>query len=296
MKNTTKRIWSLILAGMMMTAFLAGCNSRGGDGDTSGSSSSEVDSAWENPIGNPRGDSDYVPEIPDVMEQFKQADAQNSDTVGWLQIPDTEINEAVVQTTDNEYYYRRDALKQDSFAGSLWMDYESTIGDGAAEDFSQNVIIYGHNLGNPQGVKDDPNGVKFAQLFKFDDIDFAKEHPYFYFTSPSGEHVYEIFAVFYSEDVTSPVPYHFAEYEPERFQKLITDVRDRSQFDYNVTVGLDDKIMTLSTCTYKYGTYSQNPHQRFVIMGRLVGEGEPFYETADVQVNPDPKEPDFSKV
>ena len=56
-----------------------------------------------------------------------------------------------------------------------------------------------------------------------------------------------------------------------------------------------DKIISLSTCSYKYGTYSQNPHQRFVVMGKLVTEGEDFYETADVHQNPDPKEPDFSK-
>ena len=57
--------------------------------------------------------------------------------------------------------------------------------------------------------------------------------------------------------------------------------------------GQNDKIITLSTCTYKYGTYTQNPHQRFVIMGRLVGEDEDLYETADLQINPDPKAPDF---
>ena len=50
----------------------------------------------------------YVPTIPDVSKELEQAVKDNSDVVGWLQVPDTKINEPVVQTTDNEYYLRRD--------------------------------------------------------------------------------------------------------------------------------------------------------------------------------------------
>lgn len=260
-----------------------------------GSEPEEQVSSWENPPVTSRPDSSFQPDMPEAAQQLQEAVSKNSDTVGWLIVPGTEINEAVVQTTDNEYYYRRDALKNSSFAGCLWMDYESSIGDGEAENFSRNTIIYGHNLGRPQGVRDDPSGEKFAQLFKFDDLEFARAHPYFYFITSQGTHIYEIFTVFYSEDKLSPVPYHYASYSDKDYDALLNDVRARSQFDYNVAVDTDDKIITLSTCSYKYGTYSRNPHQRFVIMGRLASGDENFYETADLQINPDPKAPDFSK-
>ncbi|MCI8441802.1 MAG: class B sortase [Provencibacterium sp.] len=292
MNRPCKRIAAAVFCCLMLLP-MAACVGR-----NQGSSDSESEqqvSSWENPPVTERPESDFQPEIPEAADQLQTAISQNSDTVGWLIVPGTEINEAVVQTTDNEYYYRRDALKNSSFAGCLWMDYESSIGDGEAENFSRNTIIYGHNLGRPQGVRDDANGEKFAQLFKFDDLEFAKEHPYFYFVTTKGTHIYEIFTVFYSEDKLSPVPYHYASYSDKDYEALLNDVRTRSQFDYNVSVDKEDKIITLSTCTYKYGTYSQNPHQRFVVMGRLANGDKNFYETADLQVNPDPKAPSFPR-
>ena len=95
-------------------------------------------------------------------------------------------------------------------------------------------------------------------------------------------HVFEIFAVFYCEAETSPVPYHMAEYSDERFNALIGDVKARSEYTYDVEVTPEDRILSLSTCSYKYGTYTQNPDQRFVVMGRLVREGESYHETANL--------------
>ena len=71
----------------------------------------------------------YVPTIPDVSKELEQAVKDNSDVIGWLQVPDTKINEPVVQTTDNEYYLRRDYKKNYSYAGCYYLDYESVLFD-----------------------------------------------------------------------------------------------------------------------------------------------------------------------
>ena len=47
------------------------------------------------------------------------------------------------------------------------------------------------------------------------------------------------------------------------------------------------------TCTYKYGTYNQNPNQRFVVFGKLVTDGESFHKEANLQPNAKIKEPNF---
>lgn len=73
----------------------------------------------------------YVPTIPDVSKELEQAVKDNSDVIGWLQVPDTKINEPVVQTTDNEYYLRRDYKKNYSYAGCYYLDYESVLFDEA---------------------------------------------------------------------------------------------------------------------------------------------------------------------
>lgn len=53
-------------------------------------------------------------------------------------------------------------------------------------DFSgRNTFIYGHNM---------KNGSMFAQLLKYKDDSFYKEHPYFYIYTPDGKvRTYEIF-------------------------------------------------------------------------------------------------------
>lgn len=234
----------------------------------------------------------YTPTVADVSPQLLEAVKKNTDVVGWLQVPNTKINEAVVQTKDNEYYLRRNAEKKYDYEGCYYLDYESVIFDDGT-DFAQNSIIYGHNLGSPMGVKDDPEGVKFAQLLKLNDMETAQKTPYVYFTTESGPHIFEIFAVFYSEAVTDPVPYHYAEYADDKFNALVADVKSRSTFLYDVPVTAQDKILTLSTCSYKYGTYSQNPNQRFVLMARQVRAGEQYHERATIQVNENPKAPRF---
>ena len=242
--------------------------------------------------GTSAGTEAFRPAVPDVSAKLSEAIKKNTDVIGWLMLPGTSVNEPVVQTTNNDYYLRRDYLKNYAYEGCYYMDYESVMFDEGA-DLAQNTIIYGHNLGNPKGAKDDPNGVKFAALLKLNDETFAQDTPYIYLATPSKTHIFEVFAAFYCEERLTPVPYHLASYTEDRLMTLASDAKSRSTFTYDVSVDPQDKLLTLSTCTYKYGTYTQNPHQRFVVMARLVQEGETFQEKAKVTVNQSPKQPKF---
>lgn len=233
----------------------------------------------------------YQPSVPDRSEQLAQLEEKNADAVAWLTIPNTEIDEGVVQAGDNEYYLRRNMYGKYSYEGCYYLDYECLPGDD--DMFSRNSIIYGHNLGTPMGVKDDPKGAKFAQLLNFADESFAAQTPYIFLTTNDGVHVFEIFAVFYCEAELDPVPYHYADYSDENYNDLMHDVQDRSEYIYEAQPGIGDNILTLSTCTYKYGTYSQNPDQRFVVMGRMMQDGDRYSETAIFEKNPNPKAPQF---
>lgn len=258
--------------------------------DTSSNNGSASDNSSKDAASDT--EADWQPDIEDTSALLQAAIEKNSDVVAWLTLPNTKINEAVVQTRDNAYYLRRDVEKNYSFEGCYYMDYESVIFDDGA-DMAQNTIIYGHNLGVPRGVKDDPNDVKFAQLLKLTEQDFAEQTPYVYLNTPAKQHVYEIFAAFYCEDKLTPVPYHYAQYTPEELLTLAEDAKQRSELTYDVAVDASDKLLTLSTCTYKYGTYSQNNRQRFVVMARLVRDGESFHQVASVTTNPNPKGPIF---
>ena len=53
--------------------------------------------------------------------------------------------------------------------------------------------------------------------------------------------------------------------------QLAKAAQEKSLYDYGITVGPGDKILTLSTCTVKYG--AQDNDHRFVVMARLLPEG-----------------------
>lgn len=143
------------------------------------------------------------------------------------------------------------------------------------------------------GWRDDPNSPMFGQLVKFTDEAFAQKTPYLYLSVGERCYAYEVFAVSYCEEKT-PVSYLLPTYDQERFASLVQDFRDRSLYHYDVEVGAQDKILTLSTDTYHYETgwaVRNEDREKLVVMARLMGEDEPFYSLAEISPNPSPKQP-----
>ena len=73
----------------------------------------------------------------------------------------------------------------------------------------------------------------------------------------------------------------------EQLMEIVEGGKARSEYDYtDVEVKEDDKILTLSTCSYKYG--ARKPHNvRFIIMAKLVTEDDTLVETANITPNVD---------
>ncbi|MEG1896519.1 MAG: class B sortase, partial [Oscillospiraceae bacterium] len=116
-----------------------------------------------------------VAQLPQAMPDIKipadsplgKAKADNEDATGWLQIPNTEIDNVVMQGADNEYYLTHNEQRKSSKWGCYFADYFADI--NSADSLIQNTVIYGHteNIDNPEGKR-------FSQLFKFTDLDFTK--------------------------------------------------------------------------------------------------------------------------
>ena len=66
--------------------------------------------------------------------------------------------------------------------------------------------------------------------------------------------------------------------------EIVNGARSRSRHNFDVEVTTSDKILTLSTCTRAYGASDQ---QRFVVMARLLREGEQV-KAITVTDNPNP--------
>lgn len=286
-----KRILALLLAVLMLLS-LSGCDSREKPEPEETPKQEEVQTPEvkpEKPEEKQEIEEEIVIEKPELGEEIAELKAKNDDVVGWLQIPDTEIDNAVVQTTNNEFYLRKDELKQYSWTGCYWIDFECTVGP-TAEDLGRSTVIYGHNVNYDDGKDKE----RFSQLFHFADEQWAKEHPYIYFSTPEEDMAWEVFAVAYTTDdfnyiqVLKDRKVSSEQITEAQMINIVNEARERSEYDYNdVEVNGDDKIITLSTCSYKYGRRND---VRFIVMAKLVTEEDTPVETANITINEDKKE------
>ena len=295
LKQYSKTLLAMAMAVAMVLALAACGDPEPGPSETessSSSSSSSTSSSSSSSTSSSSGSSGSGSESSEMTPAEIQTHmlngmvahyAKNEDTVGWLYVPGTTIDEVVVQAigdSSNDYYMRRDNLKNQNFDGCYFMDFRAYI--GSRDQLSKNTVIYGHSM------DDNPEGKLFSQLKKYLDINFAKENAYIYFSTPESEMVWQVFAVFYTD-----IGFNYIEPNPTStdFLNIITDARKRSQFNFDVDVTANDKILTLSTCTYHIVPTYPNDY-RYVVMAKLLPKGtEPTGEAVKVEVNPSIKAP-----
>ncbi|MCI8757331.1 MAG: class B sortase [Oscillospiraceae bacterium] len=284
----TKRIAAFVLAAAMLVTSSA-CGKKGGDtSSTSQPGSSATSSSSEAPSKPERPHQEPVAPSKEAADKLNEKIAINEDVVGWLRVPDTEVDEEILQgpakadgfdvLKDGEFYERRDINKAYNWYGCYFADYESTVGN--RNEMSDIVTIYGHSM------DDDPDSDKFSKLKRYKEQKFAEEHPYFYLTTPDDDMTFKVFAVLYTD--WKNLPYYYpneaalkSASEKNKDIKLTTikgiidEMKNRSLFDYDVEVDDTDKLVVLSTCTYLYGNTKEEKEQyRFLVVGRLLRPDE----------------------
>ena len=113
----------------------------------------------------------HLPELT-AFEKYRAVQEQNSDFVGWLSIPGTNIDYPVMQTVgEPNYYLKRGFDKQHSDYGVPYVQENCDLA------LSDNCVIYGHHMGN---------GTMFADLCKYESEGFYQEHKIIRFDTLSG--------------------------------------------------------------------------------------------------------------
>ena len=98
-----------------------------------------------------------------AREKYTALFAQNNDFIGWIRIDGTNVNYPVMQTPNKpDFYLKRSFDKSYSDYGVPYIDEACMTG------ISNNLVIYGHHMND---------GSMFADLCKYTDADFCKEHP-----------------------------------------------------------------------------------------------------------------------
>lgn len=162
--------------------------------------------------------------------------AQNSDTVGWIQIPGTQISYPLMHTSDDSYYLNHTFSKKLNSAGSIFMETQNSA------DFTDlHTIIYGHNM---------KNGSMFAGLKNYSSASYLVAHPKVYIDLEDGTHAYQIFSVYEAEADSDSYTIGFA--PDETYEEYLKKIKERSLYDTSVSVTKEDSVITLSTCT-KHG-------------------------------------------
>ena len=205
----------------------------------------------------------------DVQNALDYEMSRNQDTVGWLHIAGTDINNSVLQSHDNVTYLRRNERREQDIYGCYFADYECSV--GPREELSPNIVIYGHS-----DLTDSPDGPRFSQLFHFADETFARNTPVIQFSTLENYMNWQVFAVGYTK-----LDFDFISANPEGgVDKMAKTFMERSLYDYGVEVGPEDHILVLSTCT---GLFGDNSSQyRFVVMAKLLPEGADYPAQAEL--------------
>jgi len=224
-----------------------------------------------------------------MQEKFKHLYAVNNDVVGWLTIPNTRTDTPILHATKaqggNDYYLRYNYYHKYTEFGDPFMDYRNN-----EKELSRNTILYGHNL---QGDSLD-NGMCFAGVMGYHTLEGYRNAPVITFNTLYKDYKWKVIGAFVAttkakDDNGYVFNYIYPDMNDEKFMQYIDEVRQRSLFTTDVDVQKDDKVLTLSTCTYELGTSIDT---RFVVVARMVRDGES--EAVDVskaKLNPNPHYP-----
>ena len=189
--------------------------------------------------------------VPENAERFAGLIAENSDFAAWLRIDGTAIDYPVMRSPDEpDFYLHHDFAKQESMSGTPYIGKGCDLG-------SDNIILYGHNM---------KNGTMFADLLRFADADFCREHRTVGFDTVEESAEYEILAAFrervHRQDEVGVFRYYdyTGTLTEAEFNAYVEQIKALSLYDFGTGAAYGDQLLTLSTCAY----HTENG--RFVIV------------------------------
>lgn len=285
-----KRVWATLLVISLCLSMLIGC---GKNELTDRNTSQRPRSSRAS--GEPAAVSDM---ITDLTVQVKDKKESYPDTVGWLQIPGTSIDDVVVsRPEDGEYYERRNLDGEYDFNGVYYTDYRSKFGNGTSGELGLNTCIYGHAMTDNEDREQ--YAIRFGPLHDYRNPEYAKSMPYIQFSTGEENMVFEVFAVFTANSDNPALPYNRNDIPPGDFIEMIEkEVLPRSLYHYeDMTFSESDHFLTLSTCIYTMpdGTRLnyETSNLRYAVMAKLVDPSTPlkakaaFEENKELRLDPD---------
>lgn len=223
---------------------------------TSGTGKTPTPSAPAEPEALPSGEPQWVVAPPEEDDPHIQTLAAldlealreiNPDVIGWILIPDTQVNYPLMAGTEKNYYLNHTWNKESYNVGSIFLEHLCT------PDFTGfNTIVYGHNMND---------GSMFGSLLQYRKPEYLQAHPYVYIRSDQGVYRYEIFSGYFATINTDTYGVGFSSDRTKiRFLDFITE---KSELETDFRPETTDRVLTLSTCS------GRGSASRWVLHARL---------------------------
>lgn len=193
--------------------------------------------------------------LPDILPEYKALYAENPDTIGWLRIDGTGIDNVVMYAPDEiDKYLHTDFYGKYSYRGCLFVDEYCDIHS------SDNLIIYGHNMKDYS---------MFGSLMYYVSEDFYRQHKLISFDTIYEKQTYEIVAAIKTELVPEGSDgFKYYEYtgsgDEASFSEYVKFIEENKLYDTDAELSPGDKILTLSTCAY------HSEDGRFIVVARKI--------------------------
>lgn len=185
---------------------------------------------------------------------FTALQNQNSDVYAYLAIEGTAVDYPILQSADGSIDYLNTTIdKQEGLPGSVYTENVNS------QDFHDaNVVVYGHNM---------KDGSMFASLLNYRDKNYLIEHPDIIVYLPDKKITYHIYAAVTFDDRYIMDSYNFDTLSGR--EEYLNDIRTFGEnggvFQDDILPTKENQLITLSTCT-------DNPDERFLVVGVKVNE------------------------
>lgn len=166
---------------------------------------------------------------------FEELSAINPDIVGWITIPDTNIDYPIVQTDDNDKYLHIGFDGEKNKAGTIFLDFES---DGDFRGY--NNVLYGHHM---------RNGSMFKDVVKFKEQEYFEAHEEGFIYTPDRTIRLRFVSAYYGD--ADPVKRRTQFASQEEFDQYVEEMISPCRYAKPVQAPVKS-IFTLITCSYEF--------------------------------------------
>ena len=170
----------------------------------------------------------------------------NDETIGWIQVPGTNIDYPFVQTKDNAYYLTHSFDKEKNDAGWIFMDSRNNNLD------DDNTILYAHGRIDKTMFGSLKNVLNDDWYQKLDN----------HIIKISTETENSLWQIFSTYHILTTDDYLKINLDQEEYDSFINLITKRSSHSFGIIPKKGDQILTLSTC--------YNSKEKMVVHAKLL--------------------------